>query len=557
MSEFDVIVIGGGINGLTCAAYLAKAGAKVLVVERADEVGIHCCTNEVTLPGFRHNLCATWIWTPISPCIADLELGKYGLEVVLTEYAYGMPFSDGRCALIHSWDVLHTAKKWEKFSKKDADTLRKIMKDLLPYVPELAEKFLYQQFTMDSMNRALEILKKCESIPQDIHEMNAFELLDLLFEDEHIKVMLASIGWIGGIPPWQRAIGAMGPLALPFMIVSQLKGGSHMLPHALFRCLLDHGGEVLQSCEVEKLIIENGEAKGVLLAENAAHSQKKILAKRAVVSNLSAVPTFLQLVGEEHLNPYVSGYLKTFFNYEEAAVLFGAHYALNEVPKWNASKFDNGMQNAFMGYFGADNLRDMENFARDFLAGRLHDKIMANFFVPTLADPSQAPSGKHTAFAWLDSPFNLRREGGPEKWDEIKYKLLDKITEKWEEYAPNVRSSVLATYAHTPLDIYRRNPSAIKGNWCGGAVAREQIFPRPFLMDDEGRLVFAPKTPIKKFYISNSIWPWGTTSLGSGYIAASAVATDLGIREQPWWRNKPLQWWLGNLSKVTKNIHRW
>ena len=127
-------------------------------------------------------------------------------------------------------------------------------------------------------------------------------------------------------------------LALPFMIVSQLKGGSHMLPHALFRCLLDNGGEVLQSCEVEKIIIENGEAKGVMLAENAAHSQKKILARQAVVSNLSAVPTFLQLVGEEHLNSYVGKYLKMFFNYEEAAVLFGAHYALNEVPKWNASK---------------------------------------------------------------------------------------------------------------------------------------------------------------------------------------------------------------------------
>lgn len=554
MSEWDVIVIGGGINGLTCAAYLAKSGAKVLVVERADEVGIHCCTEEVTIPGFRHNLCATWIWTPISPCIADLELQRYGMEVVLTEYAYGMPFSDGKCALIHSWDFAHTAKKWERFSKKDAETLREIIKDILPYVSELLEKLLYQPFTIDNLDRALEILLRCKSIPQDINEMNGFELLDLLFEDEHIKAMLASIGWIGGIPPWQRAIGAVGPLALPFMIVTQIRGGSHMLPHALLKCILAHGGSILQSCEVEKIIIENGEAKGVVLSEHAAYPKKKILARKAVVSNLSAVPTFLDLVGEEHLDPYVVKYLKLFFNYDEVAVLFGAHYALEEEPKWDASNFDNGIQNAFMGYFGADDLTDIEHFARNFLAGRFHDKLMVNFFVPTLADQSQAPPGKHTALAWLDSPYNLRREGGPEKWDEIKDDLLDRITDRWNEYAPNFRGSILGTYTHTPLDVFRRNPSAIKGNWSGGSVIREQIFPRPFLMDGDGRIVFAPKTPIKKLYISNSIWPWGTTSLGSGYIAACVVAEDLGIRKQAWWKNRPLQWWFRNLAKITRGM---
>ena len=559
MSEFDVIVVGGGVNGLTCAAYLAKSGAKVLVLERRDEVGTHCSTEEVTIPGFRHNLHAVWIITATSPCVEDLELEKFGLEFAVTEYAYGMPFPDGKCTLLHTWDPSKTYANWAKFSKKDADTFVQFAADLAPHAMEMIENMAYKQISPQSIDKMLEILQKCKAVPPDFIEMNGFEILDLVFESEHIKTMLASLQWIGALCPWHRTIGSLGALMVmslgPVWAATQLKGGSHMLPHALARCLIHHGGMILQSCEVEKIIVENGEAKGVILSKDASYPEKKIMAKRAVVSDLTAVPTFLQLVGEEHLEPFTARITK-FFRYDEH-IIFGAHYALDKAPKWKASSWEPGLQNAFMGYFGPDNMKDVEEFASSYSSGRLHEKIMVNFFVPTLADPSQAPNGKHTALAWLDAPYNLRRLGGPEKWDEIKEDLVAKIAEQWNGYAPNFKPSVLATYAHTPLDIFRRNPSAIKGNWCGGSVCPEQLFTRPPMLDAQGRIVFAPRTPIKKLYISNSMWPWGTTFLGAGYLAASTVAEDLGIRNQPWWNHKPLNWWLKNIRRVAKGARKW
>ncbi|MEW5946235.1 MAG: NAD(P)/FAD-dependent oxidoreductase [bacterium] len=546
-NSYDVIVVGGGVNGLTAAAYLAKAGLDVLVLERRDEAGAHCSTEEVTIPGFRHNLHATWIIAGSGPVVEDLELENFGFQPLITEYDYGFPFPDGTCLLMHTYDFQKTYASWARFSRKDADTFLQLAGATAPLIPELMDIIVYRAPSPENFNRALEILDSVEMLPRGVIEMNGLELLDVLFENERVKAMLASLEWIGGMPPWNRLVGALGALMVlslgPVYACHQLRGGSHSLPHALVRCLVRNGGSILYSCPVERIVVESGRAAGVRLSKNAVFGEMEFSARLAVISNLTAQPTFLQLVGEENLPPNAAARIKL-FRYDEQ-VLFGAHYALNAPPAWKAAGFDPGIGNCFMGYMGAETMKDIEDFSISYIAGKIHEKIMVNWFVPTLADPTQAPEGCHTAFAWLDAPYDLRRLGGPEKWDDIKHGLLDRVTARWEEFAPGFTKSILAAFPYTPLDIFRRNPSAVKGNWIGGSVCPGQLYlDRPFAGETT-----APRTPVPGLYISNSIWPPGTTFLGAGYVAADVVARDLGVRDREWWRAKPINWWRRFLSK--------
>ncbi len=162
-----------------------------------------------------------------------------------------------------------------------------------------------------------------------------------------------------------------------------------------------------------------------------------------------------------------------------------------------------------MGYFGGESIDDFKAANTDLINNILNEKLMANFFVPTLADPSQAPEGYHTAFFWLDVPPEIKSwKHGPlngfESWDDIKEKLADDLIDEFEKFAPGFKQSILDRFVCTPLDHYRNNPSAILGNIIGGSMTPDQFYlnrPVPGVLQPES----GSRTFIKNLYLSNSV----------------------------------------------------
>jgi phytoene dehydrogenase-like protein len=200
----------------------------------------------------------------------------------------------------------------------------------------------------------------------------------------------------------------------------------------------------------------------------------------------------------------------------------------------------------------------MAHFGSSLISGRIYDdQLMANFLVPSLTDPSQAPDGCHTCILWLDVPptltnYNGKRMGGFPAWDSLKVELADKMVDQFEIYAPGFKNSILEKIVISPLDIYRNNRSAVKGNWMGGSFVPGQAFtdrPLPGIIRSGGSRSFLPE-----LYLSNSIHPYGMTWLASGYIAACEVAEDVGAREQAWWKGKACHWYQQHFNDIPRNL---
>jgi len=341
----------------------------------------------------------------------------------------------------------------------------------------------------------------------------------------------------------------------PIFPVHSAKGGSHALPHALIKCAKAHGVEILPCCPVEKILVEDGRAMGVKLSEHAVYPAREIRAKK-VVSNLTLVPTFIDLVGEESIGPAMASKIKNYY-YDEN-VVFCVNLALKSAPQFASADFDDGIQRCFCGYYGGEDSRDMAHFGSSLISGRIYDdQLMANFLVPSLTDPSQAPEGCQTCILWLDVPPTLtnyngtRMEGFP-AWDSMKYELADKMVDRFEQFAPGFKNSIIEKIVISPLDIYRNNRSAVKGNWMGGSFVPGQAFtdrPLPGITNGGGSRSFIPD-----LYLSNSIHPYGMTWLASGYIAACEIAEDMGAREQDWWKGRACHWYQQKFNDIPRNL---
>lgn len=563
MRDFDAVVIGGGINGLTTAAYLAKAGMSVGVFEARGQCGAHCDTVELGLPGFLHNTHAAWLVPAMSPAMADLGLEELGLHLMGTDVLFAKDFSSGR-NVVQALDPAVTSASLAAASDHDAKVHAVIGEYFVEHLEDtlhMTRRMLYGPPTAELLDFAASFndgLVRRLGLPlsgDDVMRMSGLELLAMLFESEEVRTTPAALGEFTGQWPSHRRLG---PLALSLsglqpMAVHTAAGGSHAMTHALVKAVVSNGGEIWTTCPVDRILVEDGRACGIRIADDAILAGEEIRAG-VVISNLTLAPTFLDLVGEDVIGVEWSRLVKR-FNYDDPQLL-ATFFALDGDPTFASAAHDPSIQRSWVGYFGGETLDELGTAFAEIGRGIIPDELMGGWFIPTRADPSQAPAGCHTAYVWVSVPPMPRRWRGQvldgwDAWADIAEPLADAVTARLEQYAPGFSGQIIERHVMTPRHQEMNNPSAVRGNMIGGSAIPEQFAenrPLPGIVSGGATRSFVPG-----LYLSNSVHPYGATHLASGYLAAVEVAEDLGCRDVEWWRAEPLDWFLESLGRLPLN----
>lgn len=530
--NYDFIIIGSGPNGLMAGAYLAKAGQKILVLERMDEIGGGCPpAQELTgVPGFKHNRHSIWhVWMPHTPPYTDLEMEKYGCKYYLAGYDAPINcqvFRDGR-ALLFWRDLDRMCKGIEKFSKRDAETWRELSERLKPFKETLLSMFFTPPPKLSQVFAPLEESIEGQHLMCDIIS-SAENFCDNYFESPQIKAWLQAQAINMGMPPDATLSGTM-IVATGFSQqdtpAGLCIGGSGMVTQAVANCLKDNGGEVRKKCHVERVLIEDGEAKGVILSDGT-----EIRCNKAVISDSAANITMLKLVGEEYLDDYTLFKAKNFKWCKSALNVL--HLALNERPHWKAEANEPDVAKSWIVIQGCDTPREIMTIYNDSKEEKL-GRCMGNLtFTPTLFDPSQAPPGKHTFALWFFGSYFL--DGDPENWHKRSDEIMDLALEKIQrDYTTNLdKDNIIARYLYTCYDITLDIINMEYGDQVGGETALEQMFanrPWPGMSDY--------RTPIENLYITGmTTHPAGGIHGAPGYNTAGTICEDFDIDK--WWEEE-------------------
>ena len=259
--------------------------------------------------------------------------------------------------------------------------------------------------------------------------------------------------------------------------------------------------------------------------------------------------TFTGLVGEEHVGKRIISQLKT--NFKGDAILITVSYALKERPHFAAEKFDPDIEHSIAGMLGGTTLKDMIYSHGERMAGRVPDFAIPTYCLPHKDDPTQNAEGNSVMNLYLEVPYTIYKSGGPKMWDDKEFKrdVAERITDVFEANSPGFRENVLDYWITTPLDHCRSNPNYLRGCWAGGSWSAPQTWfaNRPGAEGfDKGGIV----TPIKNLYGSGSVGP-SFSGGGNGYRAACHITEELGMRNQPWWNHRPMEYYLKKYVEKT------
>jgi phytoene dehydrogenase-like protein len=494
--HFDFVIAGAGHNSLICAAYLAKAGHKVIVLEGRPTIGGGCKTQEVCLPGFKEDLCSS-VHSGIqsNPALKDLSLRDYGLEYLEPDPVMQIPFRDGSSITV--WRNLeHTCESIAAISKKDAETFRRVVSD---YKNILAAESASRSETGDRS------APRPAGYWQRLSAMSGYDAVCALFESRQMRAASLCCGHFGGV-----AGGDLGTGAQAFSLAVQVvngrtipKGGSGMLTVALGRFLEAHNALVLTNKPVGRLIIENSKCVGVECVDGSQYR-----AAKAVVSTIH--PKHLVDMAPRDL--WGDEFLRDLDIFQPEHAMFSFHYATSEAPEYPLRGGGTISTNEAALMEAPESVLLLNSYNS---RGELFlEDTPLQIVSPSVADPSRAPAGYHTVKIEGTLPYALKE--GPKHWDSIKEQVAETILGRLRAAAPNLTSErILAKFIESPLDIERMNPAM----WRGSAHHGDRRLPQ-----------FSPyRMPVAGLYQTGATTsPGGSITGMPGRNAASVILKDNG-----------------------------
>lgn len=516
--KYDIIVIGGGHNGLTCACYLAKAGRKVLVLERHSEVGGAAITEEFH-PGFRNSVAAYTVSLLQPKVINDMELARHGLDVVLRKVDNYLPYDGGyllagRNGLTKSEIARHSKADAENYERYEArlEKVVQVIKQFLLTSPPNAGGGLSDIWAAIKAGR---IAQKAGLETQrdllDFFTKSAGEILDRYFENDIVKALFGFDAIVGhfaspyelgsayvllhhvfgeadGVPgAWGHAIGGMGAIT-----------------QAMKKACLEAGVTIETESDVSEIVIENGKITGLTANE-------KTYETKAIASSVHPKILYDQLIAPEHLP---EDFKWRMGGYKSHSGTFRMNVALSELPRFKNAP--NGEDYLTSGIIIAPTLDYMDRAWRTACAKGWSDAPIIEMLIPSTLDDSLAPKGQHVASLFCQQfKFDL----GPGRiWDTERETAADHIIDTVDAFAPGFKSSVLARQINSPLDIERRF-GLIGGDIFHGCMGLDQLFSaRPVLGHG------AYKGPVSGLYMCGSgTHPGGGVTGAPGHNAAQVI----------------------------------
>jgi phytoene dehydrogenase-like protein len=343
-----------------------------------------------------------------------------------------------------------------------------------------------------------------------------------LFENEHVQLLfLFKISLFGTwLVDTLSKTSPMGSVIRAFDLQSgyQLcKGGSGNLARALFETFIAAGGRYAPQVELDKIVIEGGKATGITLKDG-----RTVRASQFVASTLNVGQTFEDAIGRAQLP---AAFLKKLDNFQHTQwTIFGLHLALHEPVRFHAEKFDPNIRRTLKWSLGAETMEELLAAHQDVMANRVPEIVQFGSGPLSVLDPTQAPPGKHTTYAWHVMPFAPDHKA--KDYETFKAEFAERIIEKWAKYAPNMtRKNIIAQYVYTAQEYSQTFPEMRNGDIFMGSFGADQVMYNHF----------GYRTPVERLYMAGSAChPGGAISGGAGYISAGIIARDLGLKL--WWK---------------------
>lgn len=519
--RYDAIVVGAGHNGLVSAVYLARAGWKVLVLERNEKVGGAVMSGEITRPGFVHDLYSTNQNLFLgSQAYADLsgDLERLGLRYSTSQKPYANVFPDGDSLQVYS-DPDRTLELLRDHNTRDADgwsllyeKYQSFSRTLLPLLgapmPSAKAARLLARAVLGS--GAGELVSLAQIMLSSTRELG-----EAYFATAKARALLAAWGLHLDFGP-DVSGGALFPFVEMFADMefgmSVVEGGASRMPEALAALIRESGGEVRTRAEVRQVLTDGDRATGVEL-----DTGEKIQARRAVVANVTPTALFGRLLSNSHSTNGLQSRMKR-YRYGPGTMM--VHLALSDKPRWSAGTELEEFAYVHIGPY----VEDLAQTYTDSINGYLPASPLLVVGQTSTVDPSRAPDGGKVLWVQVRTlPSQIRgdsaREISARDWDEAKEPYADRVMEKLEEYAPGIGDLVLDRAVFSPKDLERHNPNLVGGDSLAGSMHLRQNF------------LFRPspgwsryRMPLDGLYLTGaSTWPGGGVNATSGYLAAQEV----------------------------------